>query len=953
MKNNIIRYSFIFVFSLLIAIVTYAQVDPKVELMKDYDKLMKSDSSKIDAHRNFITKWKDRTDDLSPIYEKLANSSPDKPLYQYTLGYVYASSGKNEYIDKAIDSFKKATELDPNFTLAHFSLGAMYLRKGDYRPAEIELQKSIELDENFYSAYYNLGEVYRSQKQYDLALMAYKKAITINQRWGFPYYGTGLIYFAQDRLLDADIQFKQAVRYNPEISGAYFKMGQIYAKQDMDIEIVSQAYKNGQKAIQGQAGKKEEGDAFYELGKIFSEKGKSGLAVQAYKNAINIDANMASAQFELGTEYYKMGLKERALEHYKLAIQADPSIRKSFLDEAKKQYESGNIESALAALDKTISVDPENAEAHYYYADIQQKSNNIPEAIKHYGETIRLDPSFIKAYLPLGDLYYSQNKMQEATNMYRKGISLDQSLERYFFNAGTSALESAESDQDIEKQKTFFDNARISFDKHIMLYPDDPEANYKLARAYDGIGDKTNAMKYYQKAAQIDPSRADVLIRIASIFKNQQKWDDSLAMLSKITALVPPSNGRTAMDKTELKVNAYRMIAEIQEKLGNLDVAISSLEEVVKIDPSDSTSHYKLGVFYEEKKSDIDRAMIEYEAVINLDQTKGDPFLRLGTIYVKKSIDENKIMDVYEKGLIIDPNHPQIQYDLAILYKKNGNIDKAIEHYDQANQLSPRDYQWHYEFAKLLEGKDNAKAVREYTKTIELKRDFASAYFDRAMLLKKVKVVDGRVYRTEQIIEDFKQVTELEPTRAEAYFNIGMLYKELEAEDTARTYFEKTIKVNPSYVGAHLEIGLIAEQRNEFARAMDEYRKEIAINDKAALAYQRLGFLYSHNKTQEFEKAEEQLIKALKIESDNIETLIYYANVLYSLDKLGQSADQYEKILQMDPKNITANFNLALVYMKWGKNKLAIEQWQKFLSMNPPGSYATEARKYLKELGAK
>jgi tetratricopeptide (TPR) repeat protein len=158
--------------------------------------------------------------------------------------------------------------------------------------------------------------------------------------------------------------------------------------------------------------------------------------------------------------------------------------------------------------------------------------------------------------------------------------------------------------------------------------------------------------------------------------------------------------------------------------------------------------------------------------------------------------------------------------------------------------------------------------------------------------------------------------------------------------------------VNPSYIGAHLEIGLVAEQRNEFARALDEYKKEIAINDKSALAYQRLGYLYMRN-TQEPEKAEEQFVKSLKIESDNIETLTYYANVLYSLDKLGQSADQYEKILQMDPKNITANFNLALVYMKWGKNKLAIEQWQKFLSMNPPGSYATEARKYLKELGAK
>jgi tetratricopeptide (TPR) repeat protein len=774
--------------------------------------------------------------------------------------------------------------------------------------------------------------------------MAYKKALVINSKWGFPYYGMGMIYFSQDNLQDAEIQFKQTVKYNPEIADANFKLGQIYAKQDMDIEIVSKAYRDAQKASQnqGQSGKKEEQEAFYELGKIFAEKGKSGLAVQSYKNAISIDPNMASAQYELGTEYYKMGLKERALEHYKMAIQADPSIRKSFIDAAKKEYKAGNMESALASLDKTLAIDPDNAEAHYYYAEIQQKSNNMPEAIKHYEDTVRLDPNFVKAYIPLGDLYYSQSKTQEATSSYRKAITLDQSLERYFFNAGTTALESAEKSEDAEKQKSDFNTAQMNFEKHIMLYPDDPEANYKLAQSYDGTGDKNNAMKYYQKTIQIDPSRADALIRIAGVYKEQKKWDDSLAMLSKITA----------MDKTELKVEAYRMIADIQEKLGSLDASALSLEEVIKLDPSDVASHYKLGVFYEEKKDDIDRAMSEYETVINLDQTKADPFLRLGVIYVKKGVDDSKIIDVYEKGLIIDPNHPQIQYDLALLYKKNGNVDKAIEHYDQANEFSPGNYQWHYEFAKLLEGKDNAKSVSEYTKTIELKRDFSAAYFDRAMLLKKVKTIDGKTYRNEQIIEDLKQAVELDPTRAEAYFNIGILYKETEAEDTARTYFEKTVKVDPSYPGAHLEIGLIAEQKNEFARAMDEYKKEIAINDKSALAHQRLGYMY-HLRTSELEKAEEQFLKSLKIEPDNIETLTYYANLLYTMEKYGQSADQFEKVLQLDPKDPTANYNLALVYEKWGKKKLAIEQWQKFLSMNPPGSWAEKAKKNLKELGAK
>jgi len=945
MKNIVYIPIFLFAF-LLLTVTSYGQVDSKNELLKDYDKLMKSDPNKLDAHRNFITKWKDKTDDLVVIYGKLANNSLNNALYQYALGYVYASSGKDENIDKAIEFFKKSVELDPNFTMAHFSLGSMLLKKGDYKLAEIELQKAIELDDKFYSAYFNLGEVYRNQKQNDLAMLAYKKAMDINPKWGYPYFGIGMIYFDQDKLQDAELQFNQAVKYSPEIGIAHFKLGQIYAKQDADIELVSKAYRDGQKATQ--TTKKDEARAFYELGKIFSDKGKSGLAVQAYKNSISIDPNLAIAQFELGTEYYKMGLKERSIEHYKLAIQADPSIRNLLNDEAKKQYESGDLESALASLDKTLAIDPENASAHFYYADIQQKQGNLTEAIKHYEDAIRIDPNFVKAYMPLGDLYYSQGKVKEAISMFRKAMALDQSLESYFFKEGSSLLDSVEKQiangEDAEKIKANLNLARTNLEKHILINPDDSEANFKLAYSYDMTGDKSNAMKYYQKTIELDPSRTDVLILIAGIYNDQNKLNEAISTLSNVT------NSQIADPK--LKVKAYRMLSKIYEKQGNDDMAMSSLEELSKIDPTDVDSRYKLGVYYEDKKNDIDRAMMEYEAVINLDQTKADPFLRLGAIYVKKGLDDKKIIDVYEKGLVLEPNHPQIQYDLALLHKKYGNIEKAIEHYDLANEYSPYNYQWHYEYAKLLEGRDNAKAVDEYTKAIELKRDFAQAYFDRAMLLKKVKAVGGRVYRNEQIIEDFKQVVELEPNRAEAYFNIAMLYKEMEADDTARTYFERTIKANPSYPGAYAELGRISEKKGELSRAIDEYKKEIAINDSSAIAHQRLGYLYSHH-LNDLVKAEAEFQKALKLDPDRIDTLVHYGNILYTLEKYGQSADMFERVLQQDPKNPTANYNLALVYERWGKTKLAIEQWQKFLNMNPPGSWAEEARKRLKALQGK
>jgi tetratricopeptide (TPR) repeat protein len=342
--------------------------------------------------------------------------------------------------------------------------------------------------------------------------------------------------------------------------------------------------------------------------------------------------------------------------------------------------------------------------------------------------------------------------------------------------------------------------------------------------------------------------------------------------------------------------------------------------------------------------------MREYEATISFDQTKAEPFLKLGAMYVEKGLDEEKIMDVYEKGLILDPNHAQIQYDLALLYVKHKNYDKATEHYGKANELLPDNFQWHYEYARLLDGRDNGKAVEEYTRTIELKRDFAPAYYDRAMLLRRAKIIDGKVYRNAQILEDFKQAVELAPGLADAFFNMALLYREMDLDEMAKDRFEKALEVKPDYLEAHLQLGLIAERKEEYAKAMEEYRAEIKLNDNSALAHQRLGFLYS-NYSLELAKAAEELEKASELDPDNIETILYYGNVLYNMTKFGQSADQFERVIQLDPKNPTANYNLGLVYEAWDKKELAIQQWQRFLEMDPPGSWAEEAKQRLRKLG--
>ena len=59
------------------------------------------------------------------------------------IGYVYCFLHD---LDRAIEQFEKALDLEPRFGFAHYALGDAYAQKAEYERAVSELEKSIELD---------------------------------------------------------------------------------------------------------------------------------------------------------------------------------------------------------------------------------------------------------------------------------------------------------------------------------------------------------------------------------------------------------------------------------------------------------------------------------------------------------------------------------------------------------------------------------------------------------------------------------------------------------------------------------------------------------------------------------------------------------------------------------------------------------------------------------------
>lgn len=72
-------------------------------------------------------------------------------------GFEYQNQGD---ADKAIEEYKRALQLNPDFAQVHTNLGTVYLGKQDYPQAIWHFKKVIELNYWDRKAHYNLGLAY-------------------------------------------------------------------------------------------------------------------------------------------------------------------------------------------------------------------------------------------------------------------------------------------------------------------------------------------------------------------------------------------------------------------------------------------------------------------------------------------------------------------------------------------------------------------------------------------------------------------------------------------------------------------------------------------------------------------------------------------------------------------------------------------------------------------------
>jgi tetratricopeptide (TPR) repeat protein len=143
----------------------------------------------------------------------------------YNIGNAYQREGSR---DKAIEHYKRAIDLNPNYADAYVNLGVAYTSRGRMREALELFQTAIDIKPGHPKAHYNLGKAYQLEGFLDSAVEHYKIAIDLKPRYPEAHSNLGVAYHSQD-LMDQAIQhYRIAIELNPGSRGAHFNLGKAY-----------------------------------------------------------------------------------------------------------------------------------------------------------------------------------------------------------------------------------------------------------------------------------------------------------------------------------------------------------------------------------------------------------------------------------------------------------------------------------------------------------------------------------------------------------------------------------------------------------------------------------------------------------------------------------------------------------------------------------------------------
>ena len=226
--------------------------------------------------------------------------------------------------------------------------------------------------------------------------------------------------------------------------------------------------------------------------------------------------------------------------------------------------------------------------------------------------------------------------------------------------------------------------------------------NYGSVYFQRGYLDQAEAS--FQQALRDDPTSAEALYGLGSVYLKQEKSRDARENFERATRL-PASYPDTL-------ANSWNNLGLLSTREGRTAEAIPYFQAALKLNPDHLIALENLGNAYrQQKKWDDARSLLERAVTVG----PGDPEANysLGMVFAQLN-DNDRAYEYLQRALKFRPGYPEALNNLGVLYLRTGRRDEAVASFEECIRVAPAFDQSYLNLARVyaLEGTpDKAKKV--------------------------------------------------------------------------------------------------------------------------------------------------------------------------------------------------------------------------------------------------
>jgi tetratricopeptide (TPR) repeat protein len=605
--------------------------------------------------------------------------------YHLGLANVYeeqaVTSGRPEYINFAIEEYKKALNADPDSPQLNNGLAELYFRTGRVREAEATARGLLRTVPDDVDAHKLLGRIYLRQlgesqngvsssspsgNVLDQAIAEFEKIVALQPRSVEDHMVLGQLYTVKHLPAKAEEEFKIAQGIEPDSEEVVLNLARLYAESG-DLQHAAKVIEAV--PVSDRSPKMENA-----LGATYEQLKQPKDAISAYQRATDMEPGDIRTMGALAQALLTDNQLDEALKQFRQIAEADPEDPSALIHICEIERRQGKYEDALQTIRKARKKDPDSLEAGYNEGLLLDVLGRYDEAVGVYEKMVDVTSHANGAYTGeeknnrgiflerLGAVYHEQNRTAEAIATYQKLLDL----------GGESALRGYQGQVETYRDAKMYDKAVEISRKAVDADPKNRELKLMLAGELIDLGKADDGLTLAK--GMLDSSDKDraVWMALGQMYVRTHRWKDAEDALN---------HAATLTTKKEDRIYLLFVKGELAERQKRFEPAEQLFRQVLDLDPNNAMTLNYLGYMMADKGTRIPEALAMIRKAVEQEPMNGAYLDSLGWAYFKLGqyeLAEDNLRRAVER----DRTDPTVHDHLGDLYEKTGRIRLAAAQWE-------------------------------------------------------------------------------------------------------------------------------------------------------------------------------------------------------------------------------------------------------------------------------